>query len=368
MPKNGKGAGPETGSPGDCLAGGRRGSFTQNPRRGQSQPSRQPMPSHEAAVGLLEAMRAAGIDPSEPGAVLADLLAGGLVRFRCEGDGRGKRNGFARLFCDGRPAGFYGHWRLGIERTWSANHRLVKASPADMAAIEARKAQEREAREAGYRAAESEARRLWQAAGAPRADHAYLASKRLGSALAGLDPHAPQIVVRQSGPELLIALHTMATACCNLQKIYPDGSKRFLPGGRLEGAFWYSGPRAGGPIIAIGEGFATMAAVRLATGLPVVAAMTAGNLEAVALAFHARFPAARLILCADMDVSRMAGNIGLAKANAAAAAVPGALVARPPMPPGWPEGRGWDFADTFKAPGGLVMIRRALGLEKQAHG
>lgn len=365
MLKNGKGATPESGAPRDCLAGGREGSVTPNPRRGQSQPSRQPMPSHEAALGLLEAMRAAGIDPCDPGAVLADLLAGGLVRFRCEGDGRGKRNGFARLFCDGRPAGFYGHWRLGVKRTWSANHRRISATPADKAAIAARKAQEREAREFGHRQAESEAKRLWQASGAPRADHLYLASKGLKAA-AGLDPDAPQIVVRQAGADLLIPMYLAAErlTLCNIQRIAPDGRKLFLPGGRTRGAFWFAGKPAGAPIIAIGEGFATMATVRLATGLPVFAAMSADNLEAVALAVHALCPAARLILCADMDVGHLGGNVGLLKANAAAAAVPGALIAQPPRPDGWPEGKGWDFADTFKAPGGLLAIRRALGMKE----
>jgi putative DNA primase/helicase len=317
---------------------------------------------HEAALGLLEAMRAAGVCPRDPGAVLAELLRGDLVRFPCEGD-KGKRNGWARLFSDGRPAARFGNWRLGIDHTWSANHRVVRASPADMAAIAARKAQERKAREAWHRQAESEARRLWQASRAANADHPYLAAKRLGAAVVA-DAQAPQVVVRQAGGDLMILMGTVAGGPCNLQRIGPDGRKRFLPGGRLEGAFWYAGKPRCAPIIAIGGGFATMAAVRLATGLPVIAAMSAGNLEAVAMAIHADRPAARLILCADMDAGPQ-GNIGQAKANAAAAAVPGALVALPPRPADWPaDGRGWDFADTFKAPRGPELIRRALGLKE----
>lgn len=105
-----------------------------------------------------------------------------------------------------------------------------------------------------------------------------------------------------------------------------------------------------------------MAAIHLATGLPVAAAMNAGNLEAVALALSRKWRSARLILCADTDAGT-AGNIGLEKANAAAALVPGALVARPPRPADWPEGKGWDFADTFNEPNGAELIRRALGLK-----
>lgn len=368
MLENGKGAGPETGAPRNVLAGACRGIDNRLAGWGQSQASRATMAPHEAASAMLEAMWAVGVHPCDAGAVHAALLRGELVRFACEGD-KGKPNGWARLFDDGRPAGKFGHWRLGVERTWSANLRLVPPSPAERAAIAARKAQEREGRKVRQLQAESAAQRLWTAAGAPKADHPYLAAKMLGAAAAGLID-APQFVVRQAGSDLLVPIYMAGErlTLCNLQRISHSGGKLFLPGGRLEGAFWYAGNPGGAHVIAIGEGFATMAAVRVATGLPVVAAMSAGNLMAVALAINARCPAARLILCADIDVGRDGSNIGLAKANAAAAAVLGALVARPPRPAGWPEGKGWDFADTFKAPDGPEMIRRALGLEKQADG
>ena len=113
-----------------------------------------------------------------------------------------------------------------------------------------------------------------------------------------------------------------------------------------------------GAVIAVGEGAATMAAVHAATGRCSIAAFSSGNLAAVARAVRSRWPAACLILCADDDAGRLP-NIGLDAANAAARAV-GGLVARPPRPPGWPEGKGWDFADTMTAPGGAEAIRRAL--------
>jgi len=239
---------------------------------------------------------------------------------------------WARLFCDGRPAGAFGSWKLGIKGNWCAGSAAMASRP-DMVAIAARKAQEREARDARHRKAETQAKWLWQASLPARANHPYLAGKRMAPTLAGLDPNAPQIVLRVMGDDLLIPMHVTEGRLVNIQRIAPDGQKRFLPGGRLEGAFWCAGRLKEAPIIAIGEGFATMAAVRLSTGLPVIAAMSAANLEAVALATHARWPIARLILCADMDTGQR-GNIGLEKANAAAAAVPGALVALPPRPKG----------------------------------
>lgn len=306
-----------------------------------------------AATALLEAMRAEGMRPRDPGAVAADLLRGKLVRFPCEGDNG--PNGWAVLHCDGRPAGAFGSWKLGVQGRWCAGSGTAGTNRPDMAAIAARQAQERQERETRHRKAESTAAWLWQAS-SPANRHPYLATKQI-------DDGGAQIVVRQSGDDLLVPMRTVATPLCNLQRIGPDGRKRFLPGGRLHGAFWSASRFAGAPIIAVGEGFATMAAVHFATGLPVAAAMTAANLEAVALALNARFPEARLILCADMDAGPQ-GNLGLAKANEAAAAIPDALVARPPRPAVWPEGKGHDFADTFKAPDGRDLIRCALGMKE----
>ena len=319
---------------------------------------------HAAASAMLEAMRAAGMRPRDPGAVAGNLLRGGLVRFPCEGDNG--PNGWAVLYCDGRPAGAFGSWKLGVQGRWCASSGTAGASRPDMAAIAARQAEEHQEREVRHMAAEGQARHLWQAS-SPAGDHRYLVAKRLADAAAGQGDSRRQIVVRQSGDDLLVAMRTVATLLCNLQRIGPDGRKWFLPGGRLHGAFWCAGRFAGAPIIAVGEGFATMAAVHLATGLPVAAAMSATNLKAAALALHGRFPEARLILCADMDIGPQR-NLGLEKANAAAAAVPDAMVARPPRPADWPDSKGHDFADTFKAPGGGDLIRRALGLRGTSHG
>lgn len=324
-----------------------------------------PLSPQKAASAMLEAMRAAGMHPREPGAVMADLLGGELIRFHCEGDGKGKRNGWAHLFDEGWRKGVFGSWRLGIKRTWSANGRIAPPSPAERAAREARKAREREALELRQRDAENEARRLWQAAGAPRADHPYLVAKRLEAV--ARDAGTPQIVVRQSGNVLLLALRDAEGRVCNLQRIWSDGRKRFLKDARIDGCFWHAGDLKGAPVIAVGEGFATMSAVALATGLPVVAAMSAANLAAVSAVLHACLPYNRLIVCADMDDGPR-GNLGLAKANDAARAVPGALVAKPPRPAAWPPSKGWDFADTFKAPGGEDLIRRALGMKDIPHG
>ena len=165
--------------------------------------------------------------------------------------------------------------------------------------------------------------------------------------------------LREHGAALLIPMHDAAGRLWSLQSIFPDGSKRFARGGRCDGMMWGRGDP--GAAIAIGEGAATMAAVRAATGLCSFAAFSSGNLAAVARAVRSRWPAACLILCADYDAGRVP-NIGVEVANAAARAV-GGLVARPPRPPRWPDGKGWDYADTMIAPGGAEAIRRALKIK-----
>jgi putative DNA primase/helicase len=307
--------------------------------------------AYEAAAAMLDAMTAGGIVPRNPGEVASKLQRGDLVRFPCEGE-RGP-NGWARLYLDGRPAGAFGNWRLGIGGRWKAGGDLPAVRPDDRGAIAARRAAEREAERVRHLRAADVAAALWGASKPADPGHTYLTAKRLG--LCDL---------RQEGQHLLVPIRDVAGRLWNVQRIFPDGGKRFLPEARIDGLMWRTGfPDDGAPdVIALGEGFATVAAINRATACPAVAAMTAGNLSAVAVAVAAAFPAACLILCADMDAGQ-SGNGGLLKANAAALAA-GGLVARPPRPPEWPDGKGFDFADIWKLPSGGDLICRALGIAR----
>lgn len=120
--------------------------------------------------------------------------------------------------------------------------------------------------------------------------------------------------------KLLVPMGDAEGKLWNVQSIDLDGTKRFLTGGRINGTFWHCGKAA--DRLVIGEGMATVAAVRRATGLPVVAAMTAGNLPAVAATIHAKRPDLTLIIAADHD------EAGL-KAARIASQRTGALIALP---------------------------------------
>lgn len=290
---------------------------------------------------FLDAMGAAGIRPMEP--IANKLASGDPVRFCAVGDKPGRRNGWAWLHLDGVPAGVFRHYRLGVRTVWRAGSDPRCLSPAERRAIMAH-ARESEARrraetEAKQEVAAGVARDLWRGAGKPDPTHGYLARKGL-----------PPFGIRQHGHALLVPMVDPGFRLRNVQRIYPDGRKLFLSGGRTDGLFWshgafmQDGRPSAGPLV-VGEGFATMAAVHHATGHGVVAAMSARNLEAVARAIRKLFPRRLLIVAADDD-RHLSENIGLEAAQRAAESI-GALLATP-LPLGLERrlaDSGADFAD-----------------------
>lgn len=308
----------------------------------------------EAVSTFIDAMHAAGIRPLEP--IAHKLAAGQPVRFRAEGDKPGRRNGWAVLHLDGIPAGVFRHYRLGIRSIWRAGSNPRTLSPAERRAIMA-KAQEAEARRkaetrAKQDAAARQAQALWKAAESADPSHGYLAGK-------GLAPFG----VRQSGASLLVPMFDPAFGLWNLQRIAPDGGKRFLPGGRLDGLFWChamhlaDGRASPGPLV-IGEGFATVAAIHEATGYAVAAAMSARNLEPVAKAICGLFPARQIIIAADNDC-HLAENIGLGFARSAAESIGGLLAI--PRPSTSRGNSGADFADLTRAEAAAIIAATLQG-------
>jgi len=323
-------------------------------------------PAHTIAA-FVDAMVTAGMRPLDP--IGPKLAGGGLIRFRCEGDGPGRQNGRAVLHLDRCPAGWFRHMRLGVEGRWRADAPAVRLTSAERVSRERARCIETSARAnaklAGQEQAASRCETLWRGAKPDCEAHPYLAAKRLNPP--GLRAHRDT---------LLVPMRDVQGRLWNVQRISPDAAKRFTSGARVDGLAWGAewkvygqstgtlsvpGKLSSSTVLAIGEGMATMAAVHAATGLPVRAAMSLANLAPLARIIRTEYgPDATLILCADMDVHRP-DNPGLAAANAAARAV-GGLVARPPRPPGWPDGQSWDFADTWAAPDGEALIRVALTL------
>ena len=174
-----------------------------------------------------------------------------------------------------------------------------------------------------HRIARRAAQAQWEHAGPAEPDQAYLRRK-------GVQPFGIRM---DMGGTLIIPLVDLDGTIHSIQRIYEDGSKRFLSGGAKADHFaLIGGPLESAPAILLCEGWATGATAHAATDLPVVAAMDAGNLVRVAPLIQARFPDATLVILADNDLKPGRDtNPGVEAATAAARATQ-SLLAIPPIP------------------------------------
>lgn len=134
-----------------------------------------------------------------------------------------------------------------------------------------------------------------------------------------------------------------------------ETNKLMLRGGKKEGCFHLlsvTGEIHPEGTIYVCEGFATGASIFASFGesQPVVVAFDAGNLEAVGKALRDKYPAARMIFCADDDSSGSGVNTGITAAALAAAATRGEM--RRPRFGTLQEGHGYtDFNDVHQTQG-----------------
>ena len=122
----------------------------------------------------------------------------------------------------------------------------------------------------------------------------------------------------------------------NLQFILPTGDKRYLTGGRVQGCYSPMGRITEGCRLYVCEGWATGATLHAHTLSPVVCALSAGNLKAVATAMRERYGDTLDLVIAGDDDRQTLGNPGRNSANRAANAV-GARVVFPEWPADAPE-------------------------------
>ncbi|MGV8864749.1 MAG: toprim domain-containing protein [Pseudomonas sp.] len=248
---------------------------------------------------------------------------GNIHRFHVPDDKPGTLNGWYVLYLDGIASGAFGSWKSGGTNTWSsrepADHR--EAEQVRQRIEQARNQRESEQRQRQLETA-TLAQRWWRDARRADPDHAYLIAKVVR-------PHG----LRQRGDELLVPLYA-GGVLVNLQRIAPDGGKRFLFGGRIKGTYSPLGRITPGKPLCICEGWATGATLH-ESGYTVAAAMNAGNLKPVALALRAEYHTVEIIIAGDDD--RLTdGNPGRTAANAAAAAC-GGFVTFPEWPAEAPD-------------------------------
>lgn len=276
------------------------------------------MSAHEAIADFIHAMEVEGVKPLEP--IAQRLSSGDLIRFRCDGDGKGRQNGWAILYLDEKPAGAFGNYRLGLSRKWRVD-RDLSLSPEERRRLSAEWAEAKQRRAEEKERCETEAAReaadMWARGLMPTSEHPYVAAKRL-------DP----LPLREFDARLLVPMFDGLGKLWNLQRIAGDGTKRFLRGGRTDGLFNIIGKFSHrGETCCIGEGYATMAAVHRATGHSCIVAFSAKNMAAVARLWNEARQDLNFIICADDD-SHLERNIGYEAAKAVAEEI-GAKIALP---------------------------------------
>lgn len=217
-----------------------------------------------------------------------------------------KKNGSIKLADDGL-VGWCQDYAVHAEPLmWRANDSTIFVVPIDRAMIARRNAERR----AGLIAATLGAREYYAKCQPLKHSHAYLAAKGFG--VAGC--HGLRV---DAGGWLVIPM-LYNGKILSLQRIAPDGEKKFHFGATTKGAY-YIIERPGSTLTAIAEGFATgLTIFHAVPTCRVLVAFNAGNLPVVAASI-ARFGMG--VVCADNDWethNRIGTNPGLDAAVKAA--------------------------------------------------
>lgn len=239
---------------------------------------------------LSEAITAAGMTPPN------EFTEGRWLRFPGVGKKRSNRSGWCRIISP--TLAIYGDWSSNFRAVWKddshvdseqARKRLLDAQRREQEFVRAQRARQRQAAQ--------EAQQLLGRCQV--ATHPYLVSKGLSAWRGMVSPEG----------ELIVAARAVEDYRCLLtvQRIAPDGTKRFLRGARARGAIHALGERNSRRQL-LCEGYATgislhLAAKELWGPHCVIVTFSANNLLSVA----PHFPKA--LVCADHDISGVGEQI-----------------------------------------------------------
>lgn len=256
---------------------------------------------------------------------------------------------------------------------WRDNGAHAKPTLAELAErrrVAAERAEKEEAEIARERAdTAAKAGAILKAANPAKGDHPYLERKRVSpvATLREIDAAGAAAVlgyIPKSGGEplagrLLVVPVKQGERISTLELIDGDKRKAALAGrGTKVGGYWATErlPEGDGAGLALllGEGVATVLSASAATGKPGIAALSSGNLPAVAKTLRERYPQAALVILADLV--KATGEPDAHATEAARAS--GGLVAVPDFGPDRAEGDK-DFND-MAARCGLGAVRRCL--------
>ena len=261
---------------------------------------------------FMAAMHKHGLQPAE-----APIADGKIHRIHDQRDKHWKKDLWYVLHDDGRPNGWFGHHsRMQYKQKWMPRHKAIM-TPEELEKFRQMTEQRQLANSIALQAIRAKCREtavsMLDKACDAAPSHPYLVRKNVKT-----------YGIKQLGEILLIPLYK-DDALTGLQRIMPDGEKRFLKGSDTTGAYFVIA--GDDSAICIAEGYATGATIHELTGYTVFLAFNCGNLGAVARKVRAMSPEGEIIICADND-RFTDGNPGLSKAKLAARAI-GAKLAIP---------------------------------------
>lgn len=288
---------------------------------------------------LIDAISATGLPPPTEQKLVAAINNKKPLRWWTSGN-KFERNGWCCVRdISGILSANFGCWRSGVKDYWSSKTRNDLSEVDWKVHIKLREEYfEKLQDDADLKAAEAafKAQERWENAKPAGGSEPYLIAKNV-------NPYG----LRLEGENLLISIYNLAEkGITSLQTISPNGEKRFLSDGKVQGGFYQIGDESDEVVIC--EGFATGASIYEATGLVVAVAFHAGNLLPVTIAIRDKFPNKKLIIAADDDWKKDP-NTGLVKAKETALEVGGYLTI-----PTFPKNRGdkdTDFNDLARLSG-----------------
>lgn len=275
------------------------------------------------------------------------------------------RAGRIKLFADGEGGRVWNHVTTEDRLFWAKDTQVL--SPADRAARKHRIEKEREESDRRFAAEREQAALVaidvFSMAQPISGANPYL-SRKMVEPTETLRDIALEVLVRTvgyhpqvkgepiAGERILIVPVTDGKGLTTIEMIDETGRKPALKSGRKKGCFWSTGwlpdGEGEGLRIGIGEGVATVLSYHAAYGGLGVAALSCGNLKAVAEHFCTRYPLASVTIIADI------GN-GQAQAVEAARCTGSRL-----LTPTFPDGSTGSDLNDVHVQFGISAVRKSV--------
>ena len=271
-------------------------------------------PTHEFAKDI-EAVFGVFIDP------IAD---GEIHRFD---DPEGKPGNKAcwyrfRERANGASAGWFGSWKRGATYSWHTAGVSVKDKPRLCAEKRLLLAADRltniHSLAVKHHNAARKANSIWSTAKPATVEHPYIKRKNV-----------PALGLKESKGFIVAPIQNLSGNIVNLQFIGASGTKTYSKGGEIKGCFTLIGaaeiPKKG--VLYVCEGIATGLTIWQLQKVPVVCALSCGNISTVCVGIRTEYPNIEFVIAADND-HKTKENPGITKAYEAAKLV-GATVQWP---------------------------------------